>query len=72
MPLPTKTQQLTLDYQYNGLPAVEVEAKALTSTTLDYQYNGLPAVAAADDSAPPASTAVSWWAWSLYGNTVNV
>lgn len=47
MSLPTRTEVLTMDYSFNGQPAVFVEAKVLSPSTLsmDYSFNGQPFVA---------------------------
>jgi hypothetical protein len=55
MPLPTRTEVLTLDYTGAGQPAAYLEAKTLSpsSATLDYTLNGQPAYGLADGGPPP-------------------
>lgn len=60
MSLPTKTDLQTLDYAFQGLPFVRVEAKSLTTTSMDYAFQGLPFVVA-NVSAVVASAKHRWF-----------
>lgn len=55
MPLPTRSDVLTLDYAGAGQPAAYIEAKTLSpsSATLDYTLAGQPAFGLPDGAPPP-------------------
>lgn len=53
MALPTKTDELTLDYGYAGTPYAEVTgSSSIDTTTLDYGFAGVPFTANPDTTAP--------------------
>jgi hypothetical protein len=55
MPLPTRSDVLTLDYTGAGQPAAYIEAKTLSpsSATLDYTLAAQPVYGLAGGSPPP-------------------
>ncbi len=55
MPLPTRSNVLTLDYSGYGQPAAYLEAKTLSPTTytLDYSGYGQPVIGLANGGPPP-------------------
>lgn len=58
MPLPTRSDVLTLDFTGAGQPAAYIEAKALSpsSYTLDYTLAAQPAVGITAGGPPPPAT----------------
>ena len=58
MPLPSKSDIITLDYVDWSLPSIWVEAKSLDSGSLDYIDWSLPIVGAASTSAVVVSSNV--------------
>ena len=56
MPLPTRSDVLTLDYTGAGQPAAYIEAKTLSpsSATLDYTLAAQPVFGLAAGAPPPA------------------
>jgi hypothetical protein len=61
MPLPTRSNVLTLDYTGGGQPAAYIEAKALSPSTgtLDYTSQAQPAFGLAGSEPPPTPTAAN-------------
>jgi hypothetical protein len=58
MPLPTRSDVLTLDYTGAGQPAAYIEAKTLSpaSATLDYTLAAQPVFGLPDGAPPPPPT----------------
>jgi hypothetical protein len=58
MPLPTRSDVLTLDYTGGGQPAAYIEAKALSPSTgsLDYSLQAQPVFGLSDGGPPPSPT----------------
>lgn len=58
MALPTKTDQITLDYGSAGTPFADVVAQStIDTTTMDYGYSGTPFVTNPDSTPAPAGPA---------------
>ena len=68
MPLPTRSDVLTLDFTGAGQPAAYIEAKALTpsSATLDYTLQAQPAFGLADGAPPPVVNTSNFFLFMVY------